>query len=294
MKFIKMHGLGNDFIVVNNLKGKLSSPFLAQVAPKLCHRHFGVGADGLVLLNPSSRAPFQMQIFNPDGSEAEMCGNAIRCLAKYVFERGLIREKSFAFETKAGNKEVVIKEVKGQVKAVRVNMGKPLLHSEEIPIGGLPRDRVVNEALEVEGEKLFFTAVSMGNPHCVIFLDSLDSIPWKRWGSLLECHPLFPRRTNVEFVKKGSPREIEVKVWERGAGPTLACGTGACASVVAGVLTGRLREGEEITVYLPGGSLLVKWEQGGSVFMEGPAEEVFTGEISAGSNIMYGGGWTAP
>jgi diaminopimelate epimerase len=223
-----------------------------------------------------------MQIFNPDGSEAEMCGNAIRCLAKYVWDRGLVKKEIFAFETAAGIKEINLVICDRKVTAVRVDMGYPILESERIPLNGPPR-RAVDEKILVENEELLFTAVSMGNPHCVIFVPSLEKAPWKSWGALLERDPLFPNRTNVEFVELITSGRIKVKVWERGAGATLACGTGACASAVAGVLTGRL--GNAVEVHLPGGTLMVNWEKGGKVYMEGPAEEVFTGRIEAGNLV---------
>ncbi len=276
MDFTKMHGLGNDFIIVDNLEGLYSPEEMAGKAPRLCHRNFGIGGDGLVLLNRSEAAAFQMQIFNPDGSEAEMCGNAIRCLGKYVWERKLIQEEAVAFETGAGVIEVLLHIEEGSVQTVRVNMGPPVMESDRVPLEG-PRRKAVNEPITVGDRKFEFTAVSMGNPHCVIFLDAVEAVPWKTWGAELENNSLFPRRTNVEFVEVLGPGEIRVKVWERGAGPTLACGTGACAATVAGVVTGRLRE--KVAVHLPGGTLQIHWEDGGSVFMDGPAEEVFHGEI---------------
>lgn len=283
MEFTKMHGLGNDFIVIDNLDGGLKAAYLAYLAPHLCRRHFGVGADGLVVLSASVQASFRMQIFNPDGSEAEMCGNAIRCLAKYVWDRELLKEETFNFETAAGIKEVKLLISGGEVKAVRVEMGAPILESEKIPISGPPR-RAVEEKILVQNKELYFTAVSMGNPHCVIFVPSLKRVPWQRWGELLEHDPLFPNRTNVEFVELVNPNRIEVKVWERGAGATLACGTGACAAAVAGILTGRLERA--VSVHLPGGSLQVNWEEDGKVYMEGPAEEVFSGKIKDANLII--------
>ncbi len=256
MDFTKMHGLGNDFIIVDNLKGLYSPAEMAEKAPRLCHRNFGIGGDGLVLLNRSEAAAFQMQIFNSDGSEAEMCGNAIRCLGKYVWERKLIQEQAVAFETGAGVKEVLLHIEEGSVQSVQVKMGQPVMESDRIPLEG-PRRQAVNETITVGERKFEFTAVSMGNPHCVIFLDAVEAVPWKTWGADLENHPLFPQRTNVEFVEVLGPDEIRVKVWERGAGPTLACGTGACAATVAGVVTGRLWE--KVAVHLPGGTLQIHW-----------------------------------
>jgi diaminopimelate epimerase len=276
MEFVKMHGLGNDFIIINNLQSRWDPVSLQGLAPGLCQRYFGVGADGLAILNASRTASFGMQIFNADGSEAEMCGNAIRCLAKYVWDRVFIREQTFTFETLGGVKHVSLLLHGQTVEAVKVDMGKPLLESSEIPLAGPPR-QAVNEKIHVENTELFFTGVSMGNPHCVIFTSSLEGIPWQSWGAKLENDSLFPHRTNVEFVEIIDTQKIKMKVWERGAGPTLACGTGACAAVVAGVLTGRLAN--TVEVHLPGGVLEVSWEQGQKVYMQGPAEEVFCGRI---------------
>ena len=274
--FTKMHGLGNDFILINNLEYELEPSYFADRTPQLCHRHYGIGADGLAIIERSNKASFRMRIFNPDGSEAEMCGNAIRCLAGYLWERKMVKEQTFILETGAGLKTVSLLLQEGNVQAVEVDMGEPELKSTDIPVSGPPR-RVSDEALSVEGENLLFSAVSMGNPHCVIFVPSLDNIPWKRWGKLLEKDSLFPKRTNVEFVQVLGEQEVKVKVWERGAGPTLACGTGACAVVVAGVLSGRLRS--PVQVHLPGGTLKIGWEEGRGVTMEGPAEEVFNGSF---------------
>ncbi len=275
--FTKMQGLGNDFIVINNMKYGLDKNYYAARAPQLCHRHFGIGADGLALLERGEKAPFSMRIFNPDGSEAEMCGNALRCLARYLWERGMCESPNFSLETGAGLKEVQVLLEGKAVRAVRVDMGPPVLESTGIPVSG-PARRVIDEKVSLQETELNFTAISMGNPHCVVFLPSLQDIPWPRWGEMLENNPLFPRRTNVEFVRVISPAEVEVKVWERGVGPTLACGTGACAVVVAGVLTGRLHS--RVKVHLPGGELEIAWENEGRVIMEGPAEEVYNGSFN--------------
>lgn len=280
IEFTKMHGLGNDFIIIDNRDGRLAATYLADLAPVFCRRNFGIGADGLAVLGSSSVAPYRMQIFNADGSEAEMCGNAIRCLGKFIWDRGLLKEKSFALETGAGIKEINLNIRGPKVVSVNVGMGFPILDSEKIPLSGPPR-KVMEEAILVEGNKLCFTAVSMGNPHCVIFVPSLDEIPWKKWGPIIENNPLFPSRTNVEFVEQINSEAVNVKVWERGAGATLACGTGACATVVAGVLTGRLKN--IVDVHLPGGTLKIDWQRknGNEVFMEGPAEEVFSGRVKS-------------
>ncbi len=275
--FTKMHGLGNDFILINNLEYGLDTSYYGDRAGQLCDRHFGIGADGLAVIERGEKYPFFMRIFNPDGSEAEMCGNAIRCLGRYLWQRKMVDAQTFSLETGAGVKEVSLLLQGKLVQSVEVNMGVPELKSTAIPVSGPPRC-VSDEALTVEGNNLLFSAVSMGNPHCVIFVPSLDDIPWHCWGKLLENDSLFPQRTNVEFVQVLHEQEVKVKVWERGAGPTLACGTGACAVVVAGVLSGRLRS--PVQVHLPGGTLKITWEEeGASVIMEGPAEEVFNGSF---------------
>ncbi len=271
-----MHGLGNDFIVIENRNGRLTNANLADLAPVLCHRNFGIGADGLAILGHSSLAPFRMQIFNSDGSEAEMCGNAIRCLGKYVWDRGFIKENIFSLETAAGIKEIELRVRDQKVVSVRVEMGFPVLESGKIPLAGPPR-QAIEEKILVENREFRFTAVSMGNPHCVIFVPLLEEVSLARWGTLMEDNPLFPNKTNVEFVEVINPAKINVRVWERGAGATLACGTGACASAVAGVITGRLEKAVEVC--LPGGVLQVSWEKDGRVYMEGPAEEVFSGRV---------------
>lgn len=274
MEFVKMHGLGNDFIVFPPEAGRIAESKLPQFARRVCDRHFGVGGDGMILVLPSTKAEVRMRIFNSDGSEAEMCGNGVRCLAKFVYQRKLVSRKRFSVEAKG---RVVAPEVRvegNRVVSVIVDMGEPRLAPEEIPIL-TSGDRVVNFPILIENRSWLVTAVSMGNPHVVIFETPAN---WQELGKILENHPLFPRGTNVEFVRVISPREVEVKVWERGAGATLACGTGACAVVVAGVVNKLLDQ--KATVKLPGGSLVVEWErEQNRVLMEGPAEEVFGGSI---------------
>jgi len=274
MEFVKVHGLGNDFILVNDLTQELNDyPALAR---RLCDRHLGIGADGLVLLHPSESASFKMRIFNSDGSEAEMCGNAIRCLGKYIFEQGLCEKTNLEIETKSGIKTVKLALVGRQVKQVEVDMGVPVLSPEQVPVL-IKGEQAVDETVSLMGTSFKFTAVSMGNPHCVIFVSSLEQVDIDTLGPALENHPLFPNKTNVEFVEVISPGECDVVVWERGAGRTLACGTGACAVLVAGVLTGRLSR--QAKVNLPGGDLQVHWAESGQVKMSGPAVEVFRGHL---------------
>jgi diaminopimelate epimerase len=273
--FTKMHGLGNDFIVMEDFTLRLTA--LGDLSRRLCHRNFGIGADGLVLLQPSDCADFKMRIFNADGSEAEMCGNALRCTARYLYERGFTHNAEIALEVYYTVKTARLQLEDGAVAAVEVNMGEPVLDSSLIPVSGSAR-RVLEEELDAAGRKFSVTAVSMGNPHCVVFLDDLTGIPLEHWGQAIENHPMFPAKTNVEFVQITTRGEARVIVWERGVGPTLACGSGACAVLVAGVLTGRLDTLAK--VHLPGGTLAVEWRQDNHVTMTGPAGEVFRGELA--------------
>lgn len=279
MKFTKVQGLGNDFVLVNmkevsREEEKNLTESLAELAIKICDRHFGIGADGLVLLRPSQKADIAMQIINSDGSEAEMCGNAIRCVAKYAYERGLSDKTTLHVETAAG---IMVPEliIEGSaVAAVRVDMGVPRLEREQIPMTG-SAGRVVNEPLEAEGKVYHITTVSMGNPHCIIFVPDVHAVPLENLGPVLETHNLFPRKTNVEFVQVLNDHEVRMRVWERGAGPTLACGTGACATAVAAALNGLT--GRKVRVYLHAGPLDIEWAGDDRVYMTGPAQEVFTG-----------------
>lgn len=271
--FTKMQGLGNDFVVVSRPALPGDAPEKARI---LCDRHFGVGADGLVFVLPSSRGDVTMRIFNADGTEAEQCGNAVRCVARYFFERISGDKRELTVETRAGLQRVWLETSGGQVAAVRVDMGRPILQGRKIPTV-IDRERVVEEPVEVEGVRFRFTAVSMGNPHAVIQVEDASSFPVEVWGPRLETHPLFPQRTNVEFITVRSPREIEMRVWERGVGQTLACGSGACAALVASVLTGKADR--EAIVHLAGGDLHIRWdEKSDRIFMTGPAEYVFEGK----------------
>ena len=278
LRFTKMHGLGNDYIFVNGLSERLPRVSLPRLARALSDRHFGIGADGLILVLPSRSAQFRMQVFNADGSEAEMCGNGIRMFARYVYEHGLTRDRELAVETLAGVIRPRLMVRGGRVASVRVDMGEPRLERSEIPMRGKP-GRVIGEALRVDGERYEVTAVSMGNPHCVIFVKEVAEFPVARVGPAIERHRAFPRRTNVEFVQVLGRSALRMRVWERGAGETLACGTGACATLVAAVLNGKADR--KATVHLPGGDLKIEWrESDNHVYMTGPAEEVFCGEIT--------------
>ncbi|EGK13241.1 diaminopimelate epimerase [Desmospora sp. 8437] len=278
MRFTKMHGLGNDFIVVTADTWPQEAPELAR---RLCDRRFGVGADGLVFLLPSRAGDVRMRILNADGSEAEQCGNAVRCVAKYYYERISGAKKEIIVETGAGLQSVRLETDGSQVESICVDMGRPILEADRVPVA-LEGERVVAHPVKIGEESFRFTAVSMGNPHAVIFVDDAAAFPVETWGPRLETHPLFPNKTNVEFVTVHSPRELEMRVWERGVGPTLACGTGACASLVAAVLNGTADR--RARVRLKGGDLEIEWREGDDrVYMTGPARTVFEGEWNEGS-----------
>ncbi len=275
MKFCKMHGLGNDFIMVDGIKGKLPQD-VNKTALKLCDRHFGIGADGLVFILPSEKADIKMRIINSDGNEAEMCGNATRCFAKYVYEAGYIDKKSFSIETLAGIMvpRLIIED--GHVKEVAVDMGEPFLNKEAVPMKG-PDGKTISEPLQVLDSTFNITALLLGVPHCVIFVDDVDKIDLCKYGPAIESHPIFPRKINVDFIEVINEQEMKMRVWERAAGLTLACGTGACASLVAAALN--KKTSRKATIHLPGGSLKIEWADNNHVYMTGPAELVFSGEI---------------
>ncbi|GMK43106.1 diaminopimelate epimerase [Paenibacillus glycanilyticus] len=275
MKFTKMHGLGNDFIVI---AGERQLPGnVAELAIDRCNRFFGIGADGLVYILPSEVADFRMRIINSDGSEAEQCGNAIRCAAKYIYDNGLTDKEELTIETLgAGAQTVQLEVADGKVQQVRVDMGEPILNGLQVPTT-VDEERVIEHPIEVDGREFRFTAVSMGNPHCVIYVDDAANFDLATWGPKLETHPMFPRKINVEFVTVTSREQAEMRVWERGAGPTLACGTGACATVVSSVLNGLTDRTAVVT--LKGGDLTIEWNEADNhVYMTGPAAEVYRGE----------------
>lgn len=273
MKFWKMHGLGNDYVVIDNRDEKISDQEASELALKLCKRRFSVGADGVLFVSNSTVADVKMRIFNADGSEAEMCGNGIRCFAKYCYENDIARKNELVVETLAGNKRTWLNVENGVVQLVMVDMGIPELDRSRIPMTG--QDTFINEALQVDGEAYKATCLSVGNPHCVIFVDGVDDFPVERVGSKIENHPLFPNRTNVEFAQVLSENEVKLRVWERGCGETLACGTGACATVVAGNLLRKL--GGKVLVHLLGGDLTVEYTD--SLLITGAAEKVFEGTV---------------
>lgn len=271
IEFIKMHGAGNDYVYIDLIKNNYTIDY-GELSKKISDRHFGIGSDGLVLIM-SKNDYFQMRMFNADGSEAQMCGNAIRCVAKYLYDHGYTKRDNIKINTLAGIKELRIesKDKEGKVDSVRVNMGKPILNGIDIPVNYEGEPVIDLEVLGYRG-----TAVSMGNPHIVIFVDEITDKHVLVDGPKIEKHPLFPEKTNVEFVKVLDRANIQMRVWERGTGETLACGTGACASAVASILNGLTSN--KLKVHLRGGTLKIEWEGRGSpVFMTGPAEEVFQG-----------------
>ena len=278
MRFTKMHGLGNDYVYVNGFEESLANP--AAIAQKVSDRHFGIGSDGLILILPSDKADVRMRMFNADGSEGEMCGNGIRCVAKYAFDRGLTRNNPLRVETGRGVLALALEVAEGVVRKVTVDMGEPILALPEIPVDAtsLVKGRRAHEhALSVDGHVLDATFVSMGNPHAVVFDQNVQALDLPRLGPLVEHHKAFPRRINAHWVQVHSPDEVTMRTWERGSGITLACGTGACAVCVAGALTGRTAR--QLLVHLPGGDLQIEWrESGNHVCMTGPATEVFSGE----------------
>lgn len=283
MDFVKMHGAGNDFILARAASWEEAGNF--QVfAEWLCDRNFGIGGDGLIITGPDAEFDIFMRIFNSDGSEPEMCGNGIRCVARYAYEHGLVDSTSITVRTLAGPRrpEVIIEN--GQAVSVKVDMGEPILQRELIPVAG--NGDITGVQLDIPQASLSATTVSMGNPHCVIFVDDLDKVPVNEWGPRLENHAIFPARTNVEFVEIVNSGEMIMRVWERGAGITLACGTGACATLVAAVLNGKSeRRG---IIHLLGGDLFIEWNATDNhVYMSGPAQEVFSGQIDLGRIEHY-------
>jgi diaminopimelate epimerase len=275
MRFTKMQGAGNDYIYVDCFRSPIPHD-PAGVSRAISDRHFGVGADGLILICPSDKADARMRMFNADGSEAEMCGNGIRCVAKFVYEHGLVRKPSLQVETGRGVLRLELEVHGGSVRQVQVDMGEPILHGARIPTT-LPGNPPVAVPLNVGDQTLQVTCVSMGNPHCVTFVEEPTDAYVLGLGPRVETHPAFPRRTNAEFVRVNTPDEVTVRVWERGSGETLACGTGACAAAVAGVLTGRTQR--RLVAHLPGGDLQLHWsETDNHVYLTGPAVEVFSGD----------------
>ncbi len=279
MKFTKMQGIGNDYIYVNCFKENVPDP--ESVSIKVSDRHFGIGGDGLVLIMPSDKADFRMRMFNADGSEGMMCGNASRCIGKYVYDKGLTDKTDITLETKSGIKKLHLNPENGKVKTVEVDMGEAILKPRDIPMNA-DGDSFVNKPVAVYGKEQNITAVSMGNPHAVIFTVSIDKLDLEKIGPSYENHPLFPERVNTEFCEVIDSRTLKMRVWERGSGETWACGTGACATAVAAVLNGFCKRDEEITLKLRGGDLKITYRSDNHVIMCGEAETVFEGEINLG------------
>ena len=275
MKFTKMQGIGNDYVYVNCLQETIENP--SELAKKISDRHYGVGSDGLIMINPSDKADFEMEMYNADGSRGEMCGNGIRCVAKYVYDYGLTDKTSISVETLAGIKYLDLTVEDGKVVLVKVDMGKPMLRPEEVPVVS-EKEEVIDEPITVDGQEYRMTCVSMGNPHAVVFIDQdVKEFPLETVGVKFENHERFPKRVNTEFVNVLDRHTAQMRVWERGSGETLACGTGACAVAVACALNGLTED--EVTVKLLVGDLQIKWDrEKNTVYMTGPAEVVFDGE----------------
>ena len=278
MKFTKMHGAGNDYVYVDCTKKELKNP--EEIARRVSDRHTGLGSDGLILIKSSQEADFEMAMYNADGTYGKMCGNGIRCVAKFVYDKGLTDKTEISVVSAGAVKHLKLYVADGQVERVRVNMGTPILEPEKIPVLGGTK-AMVGEPIDVDGQTYAMTCISMGNPHAVIFLDSVKDLDLTKLGPKFEKHERFPDRVNTEFVRVMDRKNLEMRVWERGSGETLACGTGACATAVAAILNGYT--GREVTVHLLGGDLKIYWDPADrSVYMTGPAATVFEGEIDLG------------
>ena len=276
MHFTKMHGIGNDYIYLNNMEQAIQNP--EELATVLSDRHFSIGGDGIVLIMPSKIADFRMRMFNADGSEGKMCGNAARCIGKYVYEKGLTDKTDLTLETLGGVRSLKLRVAEGIVECIRVDMGRAEFSCPAIPVDS-PLPELIDYPLEIAGAGWRGTAVSMGNPHLVLFCKEIAALPLQQIGPCFECLSLFPERVNTEFIRVVDAQTLEMRVWERGSGETLACGTGACAAVAAAVRNGICRSGSFVTVRLPGGALQICCEESGKVIMEGPAAFSFEGEV---------------
>lgn len=275
LRFTKMTGLGNDYIYIDCTNNKKIEN-VKEIAKKFSDRHFGVGSDGIILIEDSDIADFKMRIFNSDGSEAEMCGNGIRCVGKYVYDKHFTDKEEISVETLAGVKSLQLFCNDGICKEVKVDMGEPAFKDKDLPT--IADEEITKDLkIKVKDKELRFTLVSMGNPHAVTFVEDIENIPLEQYGPIIENNEMFPNRTNVEFVQIDDKNNIKMRVWERGAGETLACGTGACASVVAGGINGYTDS--DVTVELLGGKLNIKWDDNNHIYMTGPATKVFEGEI---------------
>ncbi|TFG14227.1 MAG: diaminopimelate epimerase [Promethearchaeota archaeon] len=280
LTFGKYHGLGNDYIIINDIIWQIPEEKKGKIAKKLCEVHFSIGADGLIFVCESDKADIRMRIFNDDGSEAEMCGNGIRCFSKYIYENNIVKKQTIKIETLKGIMIAALNIVNGGVKSVKIDMGPPILECEKIPVVSKKDEKTcIEESIKILDRKFTFTSVSMGNPHAVIFVDKqLNDEDLNKYGSPIEINERFPKKTNVEFVTVKSNTEAQLRVFERGVGITKSCGTGTCAAVVAGTLQGKFKEKAPITVHNDGGDLIITYT-GNTVFMEGPVEFVFEGKI---------------
>ncbi len=277
IKFTKMHGIGNDYVYVDGFQETINNP--NAFSKFISDRHFGIGSDGLVIILPSDKADFRMRMFNADGSEGRMCGNATRCIGKYVYEAGYTQKKNISLETLSGIKYLTLTVENELVTSVEVDMGKALLSPKDIPISS-PLNQFINEPLDIDDTTYYVTGVSMGNPHAVLFSSEIDHLDLEKLGPKFEYHPLFPERINTEFVQIINDTTLKMRVWERGSGETWACGTGACATAVAAVLNGYCKPDSEITLQLRGGELKITYKTDGIVLMKGPATKVFEGIIA--------------
>lgn len=275
--FTKMHGTGNDYVYINLFEENVPNP--EELSIRISDRHFGIGSDGLILVAPSEVADCRMRMYNADGSEGAMCGNGIRCVAKYAYEHGIVKDTHITVETKSGIKTLELTVEDGLVTYVQVNMGKAILKPAEIPVAAEGEDFIAREMV-VDGKEYTATCVSMGNPHCVIFTEGIDDLDLEKIGPKFENHELFPDRINTEFVEIIDEHTIRMRVWERGSGETISCGTGTCAATVASVLNGYCKQGEEVEVQIRGGKLYDTYLENGEVLMKGPATTVFDGDMT--------------
>ncbi|AZB44275.1 diaminopimelate epimerase [Bacillus sp. FJAT-42376] len=276
-KFTKMHGLGNNYIYVNMFEESLKEGELPRIAKEVANPFTGIGSDGMILICPSEKAPVKMRIFNNDGSEALNCGNGLRCVAKYAYEHQLVKDPVFKIETLSGLVEAKVQVENNTVQAVTIDMGEPRLFKKDIPMDGNPGQTTIAEQMEFQGTEYEITALSMGNPHIIFYIEDIEKAPLTTLGPIVEKDPRFHDGINVEFIEVLTEKELNFRVWERGSGITQACGTGACAAAVASVLNGKSPRGEDITVHLAGGDLIINWTEHGSVLMTGPAEVIAEG-----------------
>lgn len=276
MEFTKMHGTGNDYVYVNCMEQELPNP--GAISEYISHRRFGIGSDGLIMICKSDVADFKMRMFNADASEGKMCGNGTRCIAKYVYDKGLTDKTEITLETNSGIKYLTLFPENGKVEFVEVDMSKAILTPKDIPVNS-DKERFISEPVEVDGKEYKITCVSMGNPHAIVYMDDIKDLELEKIGPSFENHKLFPDRINTEFIEVIDSHTLNMRVWERGSGETFACGTGACASVVASVLNGYCNHDEEVTVHLRGGDLKITWNSDGTVIMKGPAALICDGDV---------------